>query len=106
MGLCASTPPEGSLESFYYINIETHSILFRYKGHWRVGIVKENRKKTYIIKYNENRHWHLVNLSKRQAKFVDESAWEYYKNIVEHDITPLYATGASVAPEEHALYDD
>ena len=73
MGDCHSTQ-----RGDYFIDANSHRILFVHEGTWCTGIVRESLKREYVVVYEYNGEWQITTLLKKQAEFISSDLWDMY----------------------------
>lgn len=84
MGDCHSASQQGD----YFIDVNSHRILFVHKGVWCTGIVRETMKREYLVVYEFDGDWEITTLLKSNAEFISPDLWDlYYEQTISEDLS-------------------
>lgn len=90
MGCSASTVSEIN-QLHYYIDMESHRVLFNEDDSWHTGLIRENKQKKYLIMFdNEDGKMNYLWLPKKRARFVSAAVWNYYKDATSPETFHVY----------------
>ena len=83
MGKCTSIHDK-VLPTYCYIDLETNSVLFYFKGEWQVGSVRRKAGRSYIIESS----FGMVYLNNKRPKYVSQALFAYYLECQKIEYTP------------------
>ena len=66
--------------SEFFIDVNSNRVIFlhKLKQKWKVGVIRDVRKRTYFVVYEDGDSWGTITLKKKKGKFLPTDAWELY----------------------------